>query len=153
MNQLVADTALFRITAELAPPVEVGDTPLGRRRLIAIIGGRVEGPRLAGRILAGGADWQLVRPDGVADIAARYTIETADGDLVAVTSEGLRHGPPEVMELLARGERVDPARYFFRTLMRFESAPGPTAWLNRVMAIGRGRRDPAAVVIDVHEIL
>ena len=93
--------------------------------MIDILGGRIDGPRLQGRILPG-ADWQIVRPDGVTDLQARYGIETDHGTRVLVTSDGLRHGPPEVLAALARGEAVDPSRYYFRTLMRFETAdPSP----------------------------
>ena len=74
---------------------------------------RVRGPKLNGRILPGGADWQIIRNDGAADIQARYTIETDGGGLILVDSEGLRHGPPEVMAALARGEAVDPAQLLF----------------------------------------
>ncbi len=73
----------------------LGRTPYGERRVIGILGGSVRGPKLNGRILPGGADWQIVRSDGAADIQARYTIETEAGARILVTSEGLRHGPPD----------------------------------------------------------
>src|SRR5690349_22324737 len=84
---------LLRAEITLAAPQELGDTPAGRRRIIPITGGRFEGERLRGRVLPGGADWQIVRPDGVADLDARYTLETSDGALIYVRNHGYRHGP------------------------------------------------------------
>ena len=69
-----------------------------------------------------------------------------------VTSEGLRHGPPDVMEKLARGDNVDPGHYYFRTVMRFETADPTVDWLNRILAIARGQREPRAARIDVYEV-
>ena len=110
------------------------------------------GPKLNGRILPGGADWQIIRTDGAADIKARYIIETDDGARIMVTSEGLRHGPPEVMERLARGDNVDPAHYYFRTAMRFETSDPKVDWLNRILALARGQREARAVRLDVYEV-
>ncbi len=87
----------------------------GERRIIDILGGTVEGPKLNGKVLRRGADWQIVRADGVVHLQARYTIETNTGGLILVNAEGYRHGPPDVMAALARDETVDPARYYFRT--------------------------------------
>ena len=144
---------IFRIEAELADILHFGRTPYGERRVIDIRGGVVSGPRLNGRILPGGADWQIIRSDGVADIQARYTIETDAGAHILVSSEGLRHGPPEVMERLARGEAVEPELHYFRTLMRFETADPAVAWLNRILALARGTRLANAVRLDVYEVL
>ncbi len=115
--------------------------------------GTVDGARLAGRILPGGADWQIIRSDGCADISARYTIEAENGGRVLVASDGLRHGPPDVIARLARGEAVDPAFYDFRTAMRFETADASLDWLNRIIGLARGRRDADAVHLDVYEVL
>lgn len=144
---------LFTIHADLADILQLGKTPAGERRIINILGGRVEGSRLMGQILPGGADWQLIRADGIADIQARYTIKSDQGGLVLVSSEGLRHGPPEVIARLARGETVDPALYYFRTLMRFETADPALGWMNRILAIAHGARLPNAVKLDVFEVL
>ena len=143
---------LFTLHAELDAILRFGPTPYRDRRVIGIRGGTVDGPRLKGRVLPGGADWQIVRADGAADIQARYTIESENGGHILVTSEGLRHGPPEVMDRLARGENVDPALYYFRTVMRFETAEPSLAWLNTILALARGRREPRAVRLDVYEV-
>ena len=144
---------LFRATITLAPPQELGDAPLGRRRIIPITGGRVSGARLQGTVLPGGADWQVVRSDGVADLDARYTVETDDGALIYVNNRGLRHGPPEVLAQLARGEDVDPARYYMRTHPRFETGDARYAWLNRIVCVGTGARRAASVELEIFEVL
>lgn len=149
----LSPTPIFTIQAELADILQFGKTPAGERRVINILGGRVEGPRLTGRILPGGADWQLIRADGAADIQARYTIQSDGGGLVLVSSEGLRHGPPDVLARLAKGDAVDPALYYFRTLMRFETADPGLDWMNRILAIAHGARLPNAVTLDVFEVL
>ena len=150
---LVSETPIFVIRSGLAGIQKLGDTPYGERRIINVLGGTVEGPKLNGKVLPGGADWQIVRADGVVHLTARYTVETAAGALILVDAEGYRHGPPEVMAALARDETVDPKRYYFRTFMRFETADPSVAWLNSIMAIGVGARENKAVRIDVHEVL
>jgi Protein of unknown function (DUF3237) len=143
---------LFRAEIGLAPPQELGDTPQGRRRIIGITGGRISGARLSGRVLPGGADWQVVRGDGVADLDARYTVETVDGALVYVRNRGLRHGPPEVLRRLAAGEPVDPASYYMRTTPLFETGDPRYAWLNRIVCVAIGARLAASVELEVFEV-
>jgi len=143
---------LFRAEVALAPAQEIGDGPLGRRRIIPITGGEVSGARLSGRVLPGGADWQIVRPDGVAYLDARYTIKTHDGALVYVRNRGYRHGPPDVVARLAAGEPVDPARYYMRTTPWFETGDARYAWLNRTVCVGSGERLAAAVRIDFYAV-
>jgi hypothetical protein len=149
---MLAAQPIFTIHAELDDILRFGGTPYGERRVIHIAGGRVSGARLKGRILPGGADWQIIRADGAADIKARYTIESEDGALVLVNSEGLRHGPPDVIERLGRGEAVDPALYYFRTVMRFETGAPALGWLNKILAVARGERLARAVKLDVFEV-
>ena len=143
---------LFKAEITLAPPQELGDTPQGRRRIIGITGGRFRGERLAGRVLPGGADWQVIRPDGVADLDARYTLETNDGALIYVRNRGLRHGPPEVLKKLASGENVDPSLYYMRTTPSFETGDARYSWLNRMVCVASGARRAAAVELEVFEI-
>jgi hypothetical protein len=149
---MISQAPIFTIHAELADIRQFGTRPYDERRVIDILGGRVEGTRLNGRILPG-ADWQIVRPDGVTDVRARYAIETDSGARILVTSDGLRHGPAEVLAALARGEAVDPARYYFRTVMRFETADPALAWLNRILALATGARERRAVRLDVYEVV
>jgi hypothetical protein len=149
----LSNEPIFRIHAEVADIRQFGATPYGERRVIDIVGGRVEGPKLNGRILPGGADWQIVRADGVVDLKARYAIETDGGARVLVVSDGLRHGPPEVMAELARGAAVDASRYYFRTAMRFETSDPGLAWLNKIIAIAGGAREKNVVRLDVYEVI
>jgi Protein of unknown function (DUF3237) len=86
-------------------------------------------------------------------ICARYTLETDEGELILVRSDGLRHGPPDVIARLARGESVEPSHYYFRTILRFEASSQKLAWLNRILTVARGRRDVDAVRLDVFEVL
>ncbi len=144
---------LFTVEVTLAAPVSVGDTGRGERRMVGITGGRFAGPAAAGRVLPGGADWQLLRRDGIAEIEARYLLETDDGIRVQVRSEGVRHGPPAVMDALARGEAPDPASYYFRTALRFEAPDGALGWLNGALAFGIGERLPDLVRLQVHRVL
>lgn len=150
---MLSTQPIFTVRAELDDMLRFGATPYGERRVIGISGGMVTGTRLTGRILPGGADWQIIRTDGAADIQARYTVETDDGAFVLVNSDGLRHGPPDVIERLGRGEAVNPAQYYFRTVMRFETAAPSLAWLNKILAIARGERLPRSVQLDVFEVL
>jgi Protein of unknown function (DUF3237) len=149
---MLRNQPIFTIRAELEAITSLGRTPYGERRVVGILGGTVHGLKLTGRIRPGGADWQIIRSDGAADIKARYTIESEAGALVMVTSEGLRHGPADVMEKLARGEDVDPSHYYFRTVMRFETADPSLDWLNRILAVAKGQREPRAVRLDVYEV-
>jgi hypothetical protein len=150
---MLSSAPIFTVQAELEATMNLGRTPYGERRAIRILNGTISGPKLQGRILPGGADWQIVRSDGAADIQARYIIETDSGARVLVTSDGLRHGPPAVIESLARGDSVDPALYYFRTVMRFETADPSVAWLNRILTLARGQREARAVRLDVYEVL
>lgn len=152
-HPFLASEPFATVNAELAEILHFGATPVGDRRVIHINGGRVSGARVNGIILPGGADWQVVRADGAADIQARYTIEADGGGHILAESKGLRHGPAEVIDALARGKDVDPARYFFRVLYRFETGIEDLDWLNRTMALGVGRRRPRGVEIDLYEIL
>ena len=150
---MLSTQPIFTIEAELDDIMRFGATPYGERRVIGIRGGNVTGARLNGRVLPGGADWQIIRTDGAADIQARYTMESNDGGLILVNSEGLRHGPPDVIEKLGRGEAVDPSLYYFRTIMRFETAQPSLGWLNKILAIARGQRLARAVRLDIFEVL
>lgn len=142
--------ARFRIHVD--PIVDLGVTPWGTRRIIPIVGGSFDGPRLSGSILPGGGDWQVVHPDGVADIDTRYTLNTEDGALIHLTTTGLRHGPPEAMARLARGEVVDPNEYYFRLVLRFETGDENYTWLNRTLAVASGMRTPEAVLYDAYTV-
>lgn len=143
---------LLRAEIALAAAQELGETPRGRRRVIAITGGGFRGDKLAGRVLPGGADWQVVRADGVAELDARYTLETDDGALIYVRNFGYRHGPAEVMRKLAAGEPVDPSLYYMRTTPLFETGAERYRWLNGMICVASGARRAAAVELEVFEL-
>jgi xanthine/CO dehydrogenase XdhC/CoxF family maturation factor len=148
---------LMQLEVEVGEVVSLGDMPTGERRVVTISGGRFVGQgELAGwrgRVLAGGADWQLRRSDGVLEVDARYVLEDEQGARVHVVSQGLRHGPPDVIAALARGEAVDPARYYFRTALRFEASEPRLASLNRLIAVGIGVREARRVLLSVSGVL
>jgi hypothetical protein len=141
------------LRAELADIVDVGITPMGHRRVVNIQGGHFEGDLISGTVLPGGADWQWVRTDGTIDLDARYTLKTDAGELIQVTSQGLRTASPDVLARLGRGEDVDPALYYFRTVMRFETSAPALLPLTRLLAVAYGRRTRNAVELRVDEIL
>ena len=143
---------LYTSRIDIAAPLEFGQAPYGERRIINITGGAFAGPSLSGRVLPGGADWQIIRSDGIAEVDARYTLETTDGALIYITNWGLRHGPPEVIGRLGAGEKVDPREYYFRTVPTFETGAPQYAWLNGVIAVAVGERRADAVIITVYEV-
>jgi len=138
----------------VATPQSIGAVPHGTRRTVPIAVGDFEGPRLRGSVLAGGsADWLLLRADGVLELDLRATLRTDDGALISMRSFGLRHGPPDVIEALARGEAVDPAAYYFRTTPRFETANPAYAFLNHRIAIASGDRRAEGPIYTIYELL
>jgi hypothetical protein len=141
---------LMSIDVHVLPLVDLG----GGRRFVPFEGGTFEGrDGLAGSILQGGVDWQTVRPDGTLEIDAHYTLLTEQGEAIEVVSQGVRRASEDVTARLARGDRVDPDEYYFRTLVRLASPAPRLSWLNHLVAVSTGRRDRSLVRIDVHEVL
>lgn len=126
--------------------------PWGRRRIIPIIGGTVSGPGISGRVLSAGADFQQVRPEGVAELDGRYVLALDDGTQVYVVNRALRRASPEVTERLARGEVVDPSLVYFRCTPRFEAALGPWRWLMEHVFVGTGIRRPDCVEMAFYRV-
>ncbi len=149
---MLASEFVAEVEASVGPPISLGAGPLGERRIVPILGGTISGPRLVGEVLPGGADFQLIRPDGVAEIEARYTLRLADGALVQVTNRGLRHAAPEDMARLLRGEPVPPDRVYFRTAPVFETPAPALSWLTRSLFIGLGERRPDSVLIRIFAV-
>jgi hypothetical protein len=144
---------LMTLTLQVSGMQAVGATPNGNRRIGLVAGGTFQGERLRGTVLPGGADWIIVRPDAATTLDVRLVLETDDKALIGMTYRGLRHGPASVMDRLNRGENVDPAEYYFRTAVMFETAAAKYDWLNRIFAIGTGRRPPEGPVYDLFEVL
>ncbi|MFK7891099.1 MAG: DUF3237 domain-containing protein [Granulosicoccus sp.] len=138
-----------QLEVQLAPIREMGPGRRGLRRIIPITGGAVSGPRLSGRILNLGADWQTVFSDGLAELDTRYAFETHDGALIEIINFGYRHGPEEVIAALARGEEVPADSYYMRTHARLETGDSRYAWVNRSLFLGTGKREKERVVIDL----
>lgn len=143
---------LTQVRCEVGALVSLGAAPQGERRYVPLGGGTVRGPELNGTLVEGGVDWQVARSDGALEIAAHYVIRTDDGALVEVQSNGLRHGPPEVMARLGRGEAVARDEYFFRTLVRFTTGAPQWLHLNKVMAIAVGQREARVVLLDIYRL-
>lgn len=133
----------------LDPIREMGQGPAGQRRIIPIIGGRMTGPRLNGRVLGIGADWQTVHGDGLARLDTRYALETDDGATIEIINFGLRHGPADVMAAVARGEDVDPGAYYMRTHARLETGDPRYDWVNRTLFVGTGARQASTVLVSL----
>jgi hypothetical protein len=155
MSTLPPPPALMPMThidCEVKALVTLGPGPHGERRYVPLGGGTVCGPELNGTLVEGGVDWQVHRADGVLDIAAHYVIRADDGALIEVQSNGMRHGPLEVMARLARGEAVARDEYFFRTVVRFTTGAPQWAHLNKVMAIACGQREASWVRLDLYRL-
>ena len=137
----------FELRAQLGPPMELGQVPAGRRRIVPILGGTFAGPDLRGTILPGGADWQIVRADGFTELDTRYTIETDAGAKVYVQNAGIRHAPPAITEKLLAGQMVDPSQVYFRTVPVFETSAPELQWMTRAIFVGSGERRPSDVIV------
>lgn len=138
-----------QLKVQLASIREMGPGRAGQRRIIPIIGGTVSGPRLSGRILNLGADWQTVFDDGLAQLDTRYAFETDDGALIEIINFGYRHGPEEVIAALACGEDVPADSYYMRTHARLETGDSRYAWVNKSLFLGTGTREKERVVVDL----
>jgi hypothetical protein len=143
---------LCLVKAEVGQPLDIGLSPLGERRMIPILCGTVEGARLNGRVLSGGTDYQLIRDEGLAEIHARYVIETTSGAMIYIENSGIRRGPPELIAKLRRGEDVDASLIYFRAAPRFETAAPEYAWLMRSLFLCTGKRYPSAVHLEFFEV-
>ncbi|MBC5767966.1 DUF3237 domain-containing protein [Ramlibacter albus] len=151
---MIQTRPLFELRLQVPTIVDVGDTPLGRRRIATVAGGEFTGERLRGTVVGTPAgDWLLQRNDGVTVLDVRLLLRTEDGELIYMSYRGLRHGPADVMARLAAGEVVDPASYYFRIVPVFETASKKYGWLNKVVAVGTGRREPSGPIYKVEEVL
>lgn len=139
------------IRADVATPIDLGEGADGRRRIVPILGGTAAG-EITGRILAGGADFQVLRPDGVTELEARYAVELDDGTVIEIVNRGIRSGSPEDIARLMAGEEVDPSRVYFRCVPHLRAPRGDWDWVNRTVFVGTGVRRPAAVEVEVFAV-
>lgn len=137
---------------QVAPPLDVGETPMGRRRLVPILAGTMNGPKLFGQVLPGGADFQLLTSATQSFIQARYVLETVEGERIYLENTGMRVAPPEVIAQLNEGQVVDPARVYFRTTPRFETAAPRLRWLMESIFVGTGARYPDRVEVSFFRV-
>ncbi len=151
MDTLTPPTLAFfaNLSVRVGAPHEVGSTPAGQRRVIPIVGGEVSGQGWKGRVVPGGADFQAIVSTTLAQLDARYLIETDAGDLIYVVNTAIRSASAETTQKLIRGEPVDPASVYFRCVPRFETSAAPLRWINERLFIGTGVRRPEEVLISV----
>lgn len=141
------------LTVRVDRPQEVGLAVYGQRRVIPILGGEVQGDGWTAKVLPGGADFQLIVNAGLAELDARYVLETDGGDLIFVQNRAVRTAAPEVMARLIRGETVDPTQVYFRCTPQFETASKALSWLSERLFIGTGARQPDRVIMRFFEVL
>jgi hypothetical protein len=144
---------VFSLAIKVGAPIIVGDLGYGTRRIIPILGGEVRGEGIKGTIFPVGADFQTIRPNGFTELEAKYAFEMDDGAIVYIENVGIRLGPKELLDRMAKGEIVDPAQIYFRSVPRFETGAEKYRWLMENLFIGVGARHPDRVVIDVHQVL
>jgi hypothetical protein len=144
---------VFTITAHIGSVTSAGDIGTGVRRIIPIIGGEVKGKDVNGKVCAFGADFQIIRPNELIELEAKYAIETDDGAVIYVENRGIRFGPVELMQRQKRGEPIDPRLIYFRTVPKFETGAEKYRWLMQSLFIGSAARHADRVVIDVHQVL
>jgi len=144
---------VFSLAIRIGTPIVAGDAGWGTRRVIPILGGEVRGEGMRGTIFAGGADFQVIRPNGFTELEAKYAFQMDDGAIVYIENIGIRFGPRDALDRIARGETVDPALYYFRTTPRFETAHPTYAFLNRIIAVATGDRRADGPIYEIHEVL
>jgi hypothetical protein len=144
---------VFTVTAHVGGVISAGDIGTGVRRIIPITGGEVKGKDVNGKVCAFGADFQIIRPNELIELEAKYAFETDDGAVIYVENKGIRFGPIELLQKLKRGEPVDPKLIYFRTVPKFETGAARYRWLMESLFIGSAARHADRVVIDVHQVL
>jgi len=153
MKRSIGLDYLFTITL-FAPKLDlVGDTPLGKRIIANVDGGKFEGPKIKGTVQAPAGDWLLIRADNSVQLDVRLSLLTDDETLVYMSYHGLRVGKQSVLDRLAAGDHVNPSEYYMRISCKFETEDGSYGWLNNLLAIGTGQRFPDSVVYDIHQII
>jgi hypothetical protein len=144
---------LLAVRLDVRGPMPLIATPGAARRIGVVTGGSFDGERLSGSVMDGGSDWQTLRADGSVGLDVRLVLQTTDGAHIAMTYRGVRHGAPEVIARVDRGEVVDPSEIYFRSIVQFETSAPPYLWLNHVVAVGVGQRRADGPVYSVFEVL
>jgi hypothetical protein len=144
---------VFSLTIEIGAPIVAGDIGHGVRRIIPILGGKIRGEGMRGTIFPCGADFQIIRPSGLTELEAKYAFEMDDGAIVYIENVGIRSGPKGLLDRIAKGEAVDPALIYFRSVPKFETGAEKYRWLMESLFVGVGARHPDRVEIDMHQVL
>jgi uncharacterized protein DUF3237 len=144
---------VFSLAIKIGTPIVAGDFGHGVRRVIPVLGGEVRGEGIRGVIFPCGADFQIIRPNGFTELEAKYAFELDDGAIVYIENIGIRFGPKPLLDRIARGEIVDPAQIYFRSVPKFETGAARYRWLMENLFVGVGARHPDRVEIDVHQVL
>jgi hypothetical protein len=152
MTPQLSTRYVFSLAIQIGAPIVAGEIGHGLRRIIPILGGEVRGA-ISGKILPCGADFQVIRPDGFTELEAKYTFETDDGAVVYIENIGIRFGPRELLDRIAKGEAVDPSLIYFRSVPKFETGAAQYRWLMQNLFIGVGARHPDRVELDGHQVL
>jgi hypothetical protein len=152
MTPVIETQYVFTITAHIDPVVSAGDVGHGVRRIVPIIGGEVRG-QVNGKVCPFGADFQIIRPNELIELEAKYALETDDGAVIYVENKGLRYGPVDLLQKLKRNEPVDPKLIYCRTSPKFETGSSQYAWLMEHLFVASVARHANHVVIDVHKVL
>ena len=146
-------TYVGELMMEITGSYMLGDAPVGKRRLDRLDQGHFKGPKVQAEIVTGGMDILLGGTDGAVRPDVRLILKLDDGEILLIVYRGVRHAPAEVMQRIAKGERVPPNEYYLRTSLVFETASRKYGWMNRIVGVGVGRREPSAVFYDVFEVL
>ena len=153
MTPQLSTKYVFTITARIGDVTSAGEIGTGVRRIIPIIGGEVKGEGINGKVCPFGADFQIIRPNELIELEAKYAFETDDGAVVYVENKGIRFGPVELLQKLKRGEPVDPNLIYFRTVPKFETGAEQYRWLMQHIFVATAACHADRVVIDVHQVL
>src|ERR1700721_1110313 len=153
MTPQLSTKYVFTITALIGGVTSAGEIGHGVRRIIPVIGGEVRGAGIHGKVCAFGGDFQIIRPNELIELEAKYAFETDDGAVVYVENRGIRFGRRELMQRLKRGEAVDPKLIYFQTVPKFETGAAKYRWLMEHVFVGSAAPQPDRDVLDVHQVL
>jgi hypothetical protein len=153
MKPQLSTRYVFSLAIKIGAPIVAGDLGHGIRRIIPILGGELHGEGMKGTIFPYGADFQTIRPNGFTEVEAKYAFKLDDGAIVYIENVGIRFGPKELLDRIAKGEVVDPNLIYFRSVPKFETGAAKYRWLMENLFVGVGARHPDRVEIDVHQVL
>lgn len=145
---------IFTVTIVVDKPIVVGqDDIVGRRQLIPILSGEVEGVGFNGKVLPGGIDSQIIRPDGKCELSARYAIQLDDGATIYIENNGIRTVPDKYVEDVKMGKFVDPNAYYFRTIPIFEIYNEKYRWMMNCIFVCYATRLPENVLLKFYKVI